>query len=238
MNVALLTLRALGAPGLVALAYWQGVAHGPFPAVAGALLGLLLFGAAAAKRDTAIVCFLLAGLAMLALALNLVPGFQRVGLWGASIHTAKAIAGLAAMLMFPSPLKWNGRVTAVATATLVIVPALAWWLHQVRWAPPGLHAVAVFALATFFSSLAEEWFFRRWVQQPLAGVVGQVLALLAAAALFGLAHYPHGPTYMTLAALAGLGYGAAFSLSGGSIWAAVALHWMLNVLRVALFGNL
>lgn len=236
MNSALLLLRAVGAPALVALAYWQGVAHGPFPAIAGAVLGLLLFGAAAAKRDTAIVCFLLAGATMLALALNVVPGFQRVALWGASIHTAKAIAGLAAMLMFPSALKWNARVTLVAVLTLVIVPALAWWLHQVRWAPPGLQVVGAFVIANFFSSLAEEWFFRRWVQQPLAGVVGQFLAWLAAAALFGLVHYQQGHTYMALAALAGLGYGAAFWLSGGSIWAAVALHWALNILRVSMFG--
>lgn len=236
MNSALLLLRALGAPALVALAYWQGVAHGPFPAIAGAALGLLLFGAAAAKRDTAIVCFLLAGALMLALALNLVPGFQRVALWGASIHTAKATAGLAAMLVFPSALRWNARVTLVAVLTLILVPALAWWLHQVRWAPPGLHVLGAFVIANFFSSLAEEWFFRRWVQQPLAGVVGQLLALLAAAVLFGLVHYQQGHTFMALAALAGLGYGAAFWLSGGSIWAAVALHWALNILRVAFFG--
>lgn len=236
MTTALLLLRALGAPALVALAYWQGVAHGPFPAVAGAVLGLLLFGAVAARRDTAIVCFLLAGATMLALALNLVPGFQRVGLWGGSIHTAKAIAGLSAMLVFPCAFRWNLRVTGVALLTLIAVPALAWWLHLVHWAPAGLHVLGAFAIANLFSSLAEEWFFRRWVQQPLAGVVGQVLALVAAAALFGLVHYPQGHTHMALAALAGLGYGAAFWLSGGSIWAAVVLHWLLNVLRVALFG--
>jgi membrane protease YdiL (CAAX protease family) len=236
MTSFLLLLRALGAPALVALAYWQGAAHGPVPAIAGAALGLLLFGAAAAARDTAIVCFLLAGGLMLALALNLVPGWHRVALWGASIHTAKAFAGLAAMLVFPSALRWNARASIVAVLTLVAVPALAWWLHQVHWAPAGLHLLGAFAIANFFSSLAEEWFFRRWVQQPLAGVVGQVLALVGAAALFGLVHYSQGHTYMALAALAGLGYGAVFWLTGGSIWAAVALHWALNLLRVAMFG--
>lgn len=237
MTTFLLLLRALVGPGLVAFAYWQGLAHGLFPALAGVGLGVLMFGAAAARRDTAIVCFLFAGALMLALALHLVPGFSRTPLWGASIHTAKAIAGLAAMAMFPTALRWNAKVSAVALATLVVVPVLAWWLGLVRWAPAGLAAVGAFAIANLFSSLAEEWFFRRWVQQPLSGVVGAVLALLASAALFGLAHFQQGQLTMVMAAVAGLGYGAAFWLSGGSIWAAVLLHWMLNVLRVAMFGG-
>lgn len=237
MKTFLLLLRAAVAPALVALCYWQGLAHGPYPAVAAGVLGLLMFGAAAAKRDTAIVCFLLAGATMLALAFQLVPGFSRWPLAGASIHTAKAIAGLAAMAMFPTPFKWNAQTTVVAVVTLVAVPALAWWLGVVRWAPAGLAALATFALANAFSSLAEEWFFRRWVQQPLSGVVGAFLALLASAALFGLVHFQQGQLHMGLAALAGLGYGAAFWLSGGSIWAAVLLHWLLNVLRVAMFGT-
>lgn len=236
MNVFLLVLRALVAPALCALAYWHGVARGPFPAIAVGVFSLLLLTAHLARRDTAVVCFLLAGLEMLLLAFNVVPGFSRLALAGASIHTAKAIVGLGAAAMYPTALRWNAKVSAVAVLTLVGVPALAWWLHTVRWAPPGLQAVAVFALANLFSTIAEEWFFRRWIQQPLATVVGPIVALLGAAALFGLVHYAQGTTFMALAALAGLGYGAAFWLSGGSIWAAVALHWMLNVLRVAMFG--
>jgi len=235
MKASFPLLRALAAPALCALGYWLGVAQGPFPAAAAGGLGLLLFGAAAAKRDTAIVCFLLAGGLMLALAFGLVPGFSRLPLWGASIHSAKALAGLAAVAMFPSPFKWNAKATAGALLTLVSVPALAWWFKQVHWAPAGLAVLGAFAVANLFSTIAEEWFFRRWIQQPLAGVVGQALALLATAALFGLVHYQQGTTFMALAALAGLGYGAVFWLTG-SIWAAVALHWVLNLLRVAMFG--
>jgi membrane protease YdiL (CAAX protease family) len=41
---------------------------------------------------------------------------------------------------------------------------------------------------------------------------------------------------MGLAAVAGLAYAGVYRLGGGSIWAAVALHWALNIVRVALFG--
>jgi membrane protease YdiL (CAAX protease family) len=54
--------------------------------------------------------------------------------------------------------------------------------------------------------------------------------------LFGLVHLGGGPTFAALAAVAGLAYAGVYVASGGSIWAAAALHWGLNLLRIALFG--
>jgi membrane protease YdiL (CAAX protease family) len=56
------------------------------------------------------------------------------------------------------------------------------------------------------------------------------LPLLATSALFGLAHAGGGPTFVALAALAGLGYGYAFQLTG-RIEAAIAVHLVLNATR-------
>lgn len=228
-------LRAAATPALCGAAYALGGAHGPWPIVAALLLGALFYGAAAAKRGAAAACFIAAGALVFVLALGVIPGFTRLPLGPVSVNTGKALAGLGAALMWPSPFRWNGRCTAIALVTLIAVPLVAWAIGFVHWSPAPPHRLALFAAANLFTVIAEEWFFRRWLQQPLAARVGGALALLISAALFGLAHFSGGHAFMALAALAGLGYGAVYWASG-SIWAAVALHWMLNLLRAALFG--
>jgi membrane protease YdiL (CAAX protease family) len=235
MRTVLWLLRAAAAPALCALGWWLGVVHGPWPWVASAAMAVLAFGALAGARTTTVVCFIGLGAMLLALGFGLVPGFSRLALGPSSVNTAKALAGLGAALMFPSPLRWNARCTLVAVVTLVGVPLVAWAVGYVHWAPAALKTVGVFAIANLFTVIGEEWFFRRWIQQPLQPEVGAALALATSAVLFGLAHFAGGLHFMLLAALAGLGYGGVF-LAGGSIWAAVILHWVLNVLRVALFG--
>lgn len=235
MKVLLWLLRAAAAPAWCALAWWLGAVHGPWPWVASAVMAVLAFGALAGARATAAVCFIGLGAMLLVLGFGAVPGFTRLSLGPSTVNTAKALAGLSAAAMFPSPLRWNGRCTVVAALTLVGVPLLAWAIGFVHWAPASLKAVGVFAIANLFTVIGEEWFFRRWIQQPLQPRVGAALALLASAALFGAVHFAGGPHFMLLAALAGLGYGGVFLLSG-SIWAAVVVHLALNVLRAALFG--
>lgn len=235
MKLLFSVLRAAAAPALCALGWWLGVVHGPWPWVASAAMALLALGALAGARGTAVVCFIALGGLLLALGFGLVPGFARLPLGPASVNSAKALAGLSAAIMFPSPLRWNARCTLVSAVTLVGVPLAAWAIGYVHWAPASLKTVGVFAIANLFTVIGEEWFFRRWIQQPLQPPVGSALALVTSAVLFGLAHFAGGLHFMLLAALAGLGYGGVF-LAGGSIWAAVALHWALNMLRVALFG--
>ncbi|WKB52363.1 CPBP family intramembrane glutamic endopeptidase [Eleftheria terrae] len=228
--------RAPVAPLLCLGAYALGLARGPWPLLAASLFGLLLYASQAASRRVAPWAFAAAGAVMLALALGAVPGFSRLDLGPVTVNTAKALGGLAAAVMLPSAWRWNRACTLTAAACLIGVPALAWAVGQVRWAPTGPALLAVFAAGNLFGTLAEEWFFRRWVQTPLQRL-GSVVAVVLTAVLFGLAHLGAGQTFALLAGVAGLGYAAVFQLSGGSVWAAVAVHLALNVLRVGLFGH-
>ncbi|WP_140630313.1 CPBP family intramembrane glutamic endopeptidase [Methylibium rhizosphaerae] len=219
--------------------YGLGAAGGVAPMLASLLLAGLLFGAVQAGTRWAAACFALAGVVLLAMAAGAVPGFGRVPLdgaaGGASVNAAKAVAGLAAVAMFPSHWAWNRRCTFIAAACLAGVPLLALSLGFVRWAPAAIETLLAFALANLFTVLAEEWFFRHWVQRPLMRW-GAVVSVAVSALLFGLAHLGGGTTFAVLATVAGLAYAGVWRASGGSLWAAAALHWALNLLRVTFFG--
>lgn len=229
-------LRYLAGPLLCIPLYALGGAHGPFPLLAALLLAALLYGMAGSRGRWSLPCAVLAGGLFLAIGFGLVPGFERIAVGPASVSGGKALAGLAAMLALPSRWRWNRRCSVVALACLVLVPLLGWAVGYVHWAPAALQMLAAFAFANIFSVIAEEWFFRRWVQAPLQRY-GVALSVVVSALLFGLVHFGGGPVFMALAAVAGLAYAGVYRLAGGSVWAAVALHWALNIVRVALFGG-
>jgi len=228
-------LRVFVGPILCLLLYAFGFAHGPAPLAASTLFAVFLFGALFTKAKQATLFFILAGLMFLILGFGLVPGFTRINLHGASIASGKALAGLSAMAALPSKWQWNSRCSMIAAACLIGVPLLAWHIGYVHWAPATPYAIAVFAIANIFSTTAEEWFFRSWIQQPLQRF-GTAPSIVITAVLFGLVHFASGQVFMMLAAIAGLAYAGVYRVSGGSIWAAVILHWALNILRIALFG--
>lgn len=232
------TITALAAavgPALCAALYAMGAASGPAPMATSLVLALLLFGAVRARGRWAAACFALAGLVFLALAAGLVPGFARVPVGGLSINAPKALAGLAALAMFPSFWAWNRRCTLLSLACLVVVPLLALAVGFVHWAPSTMNALLAFAVTNAFTVIGEEWFFRHWIQRPLARW-GVAVSVVGSAVLFGLVHLPGGVAFAGLATVAGLAYAGVYVASGGSIWAAAALHWALNLLRIALFG--
>lgn len=227
---------ALTAPVLCALAHAGGLAQGPWPMAAAVLLAALLHAGRGLHGWSAAIAFGAAGALLLALGLSMVPGYDRLPLGIVSINVGKAIGGLAAAAMLPSAWHWNRRCTAIAALCLIAVPALGWAIGYLQWTPAALPALASFAVANAFGTVAEEWFFRRWVQDPLQRF-GAVAAVAGTAVLFGLAHAAMGPVFMLLATLAGLAYAAVYLASGRSVWAAVALHLALNVTRVALSGG-
>lgn len=233
-NVTTALAAAVG-PALCALAYAVGAAKGAAPMLAAGALAALLFGAVRASRLLAVACFVVAGAVFLALAAGLVPGFARVPVGDSSINTAKAIAGLAALAMFPSFWAWNRRCSAIAAACLVLVPGLSLAAGLVHWAPAAGTAVLAFAAANAFTAIGEEWFFRHWVQRPLQRR-GHALAIGVSALLFGLVHIGGGIATAGQAMAAGVAYAGVYAASGGSLRAAAALHLALNVLKVALFG--
>lgn len=232
---AILAAATAVGPALGALAYAAGVARGPLPLLATLAFAALLWGSVRAPRRAALACFALAGGVFLALAAGLVPGFARYPLGDASINTAKGIAGLAALAMFPSFWAWNHRCTAIAAACLVLLPALSLAAGLVHWRPASGAAVLAFAAANAFTAIGEEWFFRHWIQRPLQRW-GHARAITVSALLFGLVHAGGGVAVAGQAALAGVAYAGVYAASGGSLRAAAALHLAVNLLRVALFG--
>jgi uncharacterized protein len=228
-------LAAAAGPALCVLLYACGHAQGIAPLLASTLLSVLLFNATSADRRRAGIAFALAGAVFLALGFGLVPGFSPVAIGGAQVNSGKTLAGLSALAMFPSGWRWNRRCSAIAALCMLTVPALAWAIGYVRLAPAAPAALAWFALANLFGTIAEEWFFRLWVQQPLQRF-GVAPSVLLTALVFGLVHFGGGPLFIALAALAGLAYAGVYQASSNSVWATVALHLALNVTRVALFG--
>ena len=89
------------------------------------------------------------------------------------------------------------------------------FLHFHREWPEPLHALGAFAFTFLFIAIPEEIFFRGWLQNLLERRLGRRLALLATAALFGLAHWNKRTAtfnwrYVLMAAIAGIFYGRAW----------------------------
>jgi membrane protease YdiL (CAAX protease family) len=98
------------------------------------------------------------------------------------------------------------------------------------WAPTNL----------LLTCLSEEAFFRGFIQHELQGALsgmrhGGIIALVTSAALFGLAHFAGGWTYVMLAGVAGVGYGLAYQMTGGRLEASMAAHFTLNMTHFLLF---
>jgi membrane protease YdiL (CAAX protease family) len=93
-----------------------------------------------------------------------------------------------------------------------------------------------------FTAWPEEFLFRGLIQNLLAKNLGsELLGLLAAAAIFGLAHLNNGSfpnwRYAALATLAGLAYGQTWRKTG-SIFASTIVHTLVNVTWYALFRTM
>lgn len=88
----------------------------------------------------------------------------------------------------------------------------------------------------FFTVIAEEAFFRGFLQDRLAVSLtrfhyGQLIAVICSAMLFGVAHAAGGITYMLFATLAGLGCAYAYSVTR-RVEAPILVHFALNTVHV------
>ncbi|WP_309744762.1 MULTISPECIES: CPBP family intramembrane glutamic endopeptidase [unclassified Chamaesiphon] len=91
----------------------------------------------------------------------------------------------------------------------------------------------------FFTCLAEEAFFRGFIQTRLSILLasyryGSVIALIVASSLFGIAHFAGGFKYVILATMAGLGYGLVYSRTR-HIEASVLTHFSVNAIHFLFF---
>lgn len=179
--------------------------------------------------------FILAGVLGLVMSIGLIKGFERIIYGPLNINSAKLVIGLGLAALLPAPLRWNRACSAWLAAGLIVLPLLAWWLGVKRFHPTLQVAVFWFALNNYFTVLAEDFYFRRFVQDHLQGL-GTPIEVLITAALFALAHFKLGTMFMLVAFVAGIIYSATYRNSGNSVWAVTGVHLSVNVLGALLFG--
>ncbi len=236
--------------------------HLGWPAIAE--LGLLgtaahLAGRPEAPRSQRIVFGSLAAVLALALAMHKLPGFNNPVLLADMKFSAdakpftqyanfdKASVGLLFLVFLcnrsRSTVEWQEvlrRTMPVALLTAVAVIGAALALGHIR---PDLKLppfTPVFLAANLlFTCVAEEAFFRGFLQERLAGSLdrfrfGGLVAVLCSAILFGLAHAAGGARYVMLATVTGAGCGYAYSLVR-RIEAPIITHFMLNAIHFVAF---
>ncbi|MFT3781435.1 MAG: CPBP family intramembrane metalloprotease [Nibricoccus sp.] len=135
--------------------------------------------------------------------------------------------------MLPTTLPW-------AAVTIGLLMGISLAIGYVRFAPKLPPETWLWAAVNLlFVCTAEEAFFRGFIQAQLqylwSGIRGgSFIALLVAAALFGLAHFPGGWAYVGLASVAGLGYGWIYQRTQ-RIEASILSHFALNTVHFLLF---
>lgn len=111
---------------------------------------------------------------------------------------------------------------ALLTGALELEPSLPDWL--LLWIASNL----------LLTCLAEEAFFRGYVQQGLSRRFGPAAGIAAASLLFGLAHIGAGPAVAAFAALLGLACGLGY-WGAGRFYVPVAMHFAFNLTHLLLF---
>ena len=220
----------------------------------------LAFGARASERAwIRIPLLVLTGLCAFGFALHRFPGFHnpvlaegvRVSADAApfTLHANfdTAVAGIVLMGVFCAPIRERDawlpmlrRAAPALLATLVVVfgagLALGYVRPDVKWMPLAPWFLAINLL---FTCVTEEAFFRGFILGGLArGMArrryGTAVAVAVSTLLFGLAHARGGVALVVLAALAGLGYAAAY-LRSGRIEGAILTHFALNAVHFVAF---
>lgn len=250
----------------VIAAYFSGALQG-LAALWIALLGVAvwLYRLRAAPQSTAPAwqrVLIGAGLFVFALAMGLalLPGFPRV------VYAANVVLSPGALpytLAFGFPKVVGGifilgllriqrvssfgelgqvlaRIAPIYLITVAAVMAFTLAAGYVRWDPKWSGLFFAWAMANlFFTCMAEEAFFRGFVQHELARIGSDrrraaVLAIGVSSLLFGLAHLAGGWKYALAATLAGVGYGLAYHRTQ-RIEASMAVHFGLNAAHFLLF---
>ena len=104
---------------------------------------------------------------------------------------------------------------------------------NIEWSLPGWWWL--FAINNLlFTCVAEEAFFRGFIQQAITKRFNSLIGLLLASLLFGIAHFAGGFLFVIFATLAGIGYGLTFAITG-RLWVAVLVHFAFNVVHLIVF---
>lgn len=133
------------------------------------------------------------------------------------------------------------KILSIGTVTVVISISLSIILGFVTFEPKVLPFLPVWLAANLWLvCIPEEAFFRMLIQKHLLGkaleklAIGKWLALIFTSILFGLAHFPGGVKYITIATIAGLGYGYAYQKTE-KIETAILIHFLVNTVHILFF---
>lgn len=185
------------------------------------------------------------------LLLHAVPGFGNVRVLD-NVLTGPSSVPFTLYLNLDKPL--------VFFALWLAYPSLLYTGHLPQWRRTGLilpPLLGLLAVASMFGAIrpefsvpdwlwlfmlnnllltctVEEALFRGVLQQTLVRRCGVIAGILIASLLFGLAHAGGGLLLVIFASLAGIGYGAAFHLSG-RLWVAILFHFVFNLTHLLFY---
>jgi membrane protease YdiL (CAAX protease family) len=136
-----------------------------------------------------------------------------------------------------SMLKQMVLPTVVVIVLVIVVALLLGFVHVDPKLPRCWLLWSVTNL--LFVAMAEEAFFRGFLQNKLASVFkkrayGNMLAIVMAGVLFGCAHYAGGVKYIALATVAGCGYGWIYARTR-RIEASILMHFSVNLTHFLFF---
>ncbi len=163
---------------------------------------------------------------------NYDKGFAGVVLYSVCVQPQESTPWKRVIVVTGTAAVLTGVVVGVsATAAGFVAWDLKWPAILAVWVPANLLLTCV-AEETFFRGVLQRhlgWWLRGRVSEPA------LAALLVGAVAFGVAHFAGGTTYVVLATIAGIGYGAAYHLTG-RVEAAIVVHFLLNLSHLVLFS--
>ncbi|MFA5489597.1 MAG: CPBP family intramembrane glutamic endopeptidase [Candidimonas sp.] len=247
--------------GLLVIGYSAALMTGQLGLSAAIPVALLLFAAYAVSPNRKPYLKYVGHILFIALAIGLsmhwLPGFHNPRVIGPERFTPDAVpftmylnldkplVGFWLLLVLSwirPPQTWRASLKAglggmlMATAACLLIAVL---LGLVRWEPKWPAAGWLWVLNNLLLvTLTEEALFRGYVQGGLSRLLRQypyadVIALFAAAVLFGLVHVAGGWQWVLLGSVAGIGYGLAYRFGG--LQAAMLAHFGLNATHFFLF---
>ncbi|MDD9178308.1 MULTISPECIES: CPBP family intramembrane glutamic endopeptidase [Aliivibrio] len=223
-----------------------------FTGLAGVIVGLVIaYKAPNLERKWKYGAYAFIFIWSIALFLHFIPGFNNAKVLDSVVsgplsipftmylNLDKPLIFFGLLLAYPALLgkkdTFNKQALMLIAVPLFALLPLAWGLGALK---PEFTIPSwwwVFALNNLLlTCVAEEAFFRGFIQQELGKRFGWVLGIAVASVLFGLAHIGGGWLLVAFATLAGVGYGLAFHYSN-RLWVAVGFHFLFNFLHLVFF---
>jgi membrane protease YdiL (CAAX protease family) len=232
-----------------------GVLHAPALIALAAFAGSAWLAATAQKKTMHVVFGLLTLLLGFALAIHRLPGFNNPIVIAGALFSPdaarftqyanfdKGTVGLMLLAFLGSRVRTWPELGSVLQKSLpvlgVTVIAVLATAVGVGLVHPDVKLPEVtllfLAVNLFFTVIAEEAFFRGFIQARIAASLtrvhhGGLIAAACSALLFGAAHLAGGPAYALLAVIAGLGYAYAYHKTQ-RIEAPILIHIALNAVH-------